>query len=148
MEPGDQHSMQQCVQPCFWLPIFTILMFHCRPHSCGMALIIAMICLTGMQSYCVQGSNPCTTIYQAQSGSYCSEIETQFGITSAQLTSLNPWLDSNCGKRLWPLFTYTLHLDNAGIQIFRLDKISVSLGPLRRRLSRLPLHLRRQPRQR
>ncbi|KIJ58950.1 carbohydrate-binding module family 50 protein [Hydnomerulius pinastri MD-312] len=49
-----------------------------------------------LASYCVQGSNPCTTVYQVQSGNYCSEIETQFGITSTQLTNLNPWLDSNC----------------------------------------------------
>lgn len=58
-----------------------------------------------MQSYCVRGPNPCTTIYQVQSGDSCLEIETRFDITSAQLRSLNPWLDLNCGECLPPLST-------------------------------------------
>lgn len=91
------------------LPKVTILMFHYRPRSCGMALIIATTCTrsaNGEQSYCVHGSNPCTIVYQVQSGDYCSEIETQLGITHAQLTSLNPWLDSNCGKFVFHPFLF------------------------------------------
>lgn len=39
---------------------------------------------------------PCTKYYTVVSGDYCSLIETNFGITSAQLYAFNPSLDTNC----------------------------------------------------
>ena len=53
-----------------------------------------------LQSYCVAAPGGCTDIYTVASGDYCSEIETKFDITVAQLQSLNPWLDTNCGTSM------------------------------------------------
>ena len=52
------------------------------------------------QSYCVGVPGGCADIYTVVSGDYCSEIETKLGITAAQLQSLNPWLDANCGTAI------------------------------------------------
>jgi hypothetical protein len=52
------------------------------------------------QSYCVGAPGGCADIYTIVSGDNCSGIETKFGITAAQLQSLNPWLDANCGTSM------------------------------------------------
>ncbi|KAF7296692.1 hypothetical protein HMN09_01078200 [Mycena chlorophos] len=49
------------------------------------------------KAYCVQGGgDPCTKTYTVVSGDSCGAIESKFGITMAQLLSLNPFLDSSC----------------------------------------------------
>ncbi|KAH9918316.1 uncharacterized protein B0H18DRAFT_846790, partial [Fomitopsis serialis] len=41
-------------------------------------------------------SSPTSTVYTVVSGDYCAEIESDYGLTAAQLYALNPWLDSAC----------------------------------------------------
>ncbi|KAF7288367.1 hypothetical protein HMN09_01399600 [Mycena chlorophos] len=49
------------------------------------------------EAYCVQGGgNPCSKIYTVVSGDSCGAIESKFGITMAQMLSLNPFLTSSC----------------------------------------------------
>ncbi|KZT63139.1 carbohydrate-binding module family 50 protein [Daedalea quercina L-15889] len=48
-------------------------------------------------AYCVGGGgDACPDLYTVASGDYCSLIESEYGLTAAQLQTLNPWLDSNC----------------------------------------------------
>ncbi|EPS93996.1 hypothetical protein FOMPIDRAFT_89688 [Fomitopsis schrenkii] len=47
--------------------------------------------------YCVGGGgDACPKPYAVRSGDHCNAIETNEGITAAQLHALNPWLDTNC----------------------------------------------------
>ncbi|KAH9916873.1 uncharacterized protein B0H18DRAFT_1123943 [Fomitopsis serialis] len=48
------------------------------------------------EAYCVKGSPACSKVYTVASGDYCAEIESDYGLTAAQLYALNPWLDSAC----------------------------------------------------
>ncbi|KAH9919520.1 uncharacterized protein B0H18DRAFT_1027436 [Fomitopsis serialis] len=50
------------------------------------------------QAYCVQNSPACNNVYTVVSGDSCSNIESSYGLTDAQLHTLNPWLDSSCGQ--------------------------------------------------
>lgn len=52
-----------------------------------------LYCRTEMTMF--QG-DACLQLYTVQSGDYCGLIETNEGITAAQLQQDNPWLDSNC----------------------------------------------------
>ncbi|KAH9916876.1 uncharacterized protein B0H18DRAFT_1036738 [Fomitopsis serialis] len=52
--------------------------------------------LEAQEAYCVKGSPACNKIYTVASSDYCAEIESDYGLTAAQLYALNPWLDSAC----------------------------------------------------
>ncbi|TFY61264.1 hypothetical protein EVJ58_g4618 [Rhodofomes roseus] len=48
-------------------------------------------------AYCVGGGgDACPQLYTVVSGDYCSKIESEEGLTAAQLQALNPWLDASC----------------------------------------------------
>ncbi|KAF7378494.1 hypothetical protein MSAN_00276800 [Mycena sanguinolenta] len=48
-------------------------------------------------AYCIAGTpKTCQKIYTVVSNDFCSEIESANGLTAAQFTALNPWLDANC----------------------------------------------------
>ncbi|KAJ6534398.1 hypothetical protein B0H19DRAFT_1185942 [Mycena capillaripes] len=53
------------------------------------------------EAYCVAGSpKPCKKIYTVVANDFCSKIESANGLTAAQFTALNPWLDANCDLQL------------------------------------------------
>ncbi|KAF7288355.1 hypothetical protein HMN09_01398200 [Mycena chlorophos] len=53
------------------------------------------------EAYCVQGGgNACSKVYTVVSGDSCGAIESKFGITMAQILSMNPWLTSSCALQV------------------------------------------------
>ncbi|KAF9480695.1 hypothetical protein BDN70DRAFT_877257 [Pholiota conissans] len=56
------------------------------------------------EAYCTLGPSPCKTIHTVASGDFCFAIASNAGITTAQLMTLNPFLDANCDLQLgWNL---------------------------------------------